>query len=76
MVNIADQLVTGKNPTLPPYEILPIRQINPKLSKKLEAIIEKCTKRDPDNRYQSAKELLCVIERTSKPGMWEMLGSF
>lgn len=70
------QMVTGKNPTLPPYEILPIRQINLKLSKKLEAIIEKCTQRDPDKRYQSAKELLRDIERASKPGMWEMLGSF
>ena len=70
------QLGTGKNPTLPPYEILPIRQINPKLSKKLEAIIEKCTQRDPDKRYQSAKELLRDIERASKPGIWEMLGSF
>ena len=70
------QMVTGKDPTLPPYEILSIRQINPKLSKKLEAIIEKCTQRDPDKRYQSAKELLRAIERASKPGMWEMMHSY
>ena len=70
------QMVTGKNPTQPPYEILPIRQINPNLSRKLEAIIEKCTQRDPSRRYQSAKELLRDIERASKPGMLDTLISF
>lgn len=70
------QMVTGTNPTQPPYEILPIRQINPNLSRKLEAIIEKCTQIDPSRRYQSAKELLRAIEWASKPGMWEMLRSY
>ncbi len=70
------QLVTGKNPALPPYEILPIRQINPNLSRELESIIEKCTQRDPDKRYQSAKELLRAIERASKPGMMDTLTAF
>lgn len=70
------QMITGKDPTLPPYEILPIRQINPNLSREMEAIIEKCTQRSPEKRYQSAKELLRDIERASKPGMWEMLISY
>lgn len=69
-------LVTGKNPALPPYEILPIRQINPKLSRKLEAIIEKCIQIDPQLRYQSAKELLHAIEQARKPGMLDMLTAF
>lgn len=55
-------LVTGKNPCEPPYEILPIRQINPSLSSGLERIILKCTQRDPDDRYQSAAELMYALE--------------
>lgn len=55
-------LVTGKNPCEPPYEILPIRQINPSLSSGLERIIQKCTQRDPNDRYQSAAELMYALE--------------
>ena len=55
-------LVTGKNPCEPPYEILPIRQINPALSSGLERIIHKCTQRDPNDRYQSAAELMYALE--------------
>lgn len=50
-------LVTGKNPTKPPYEMRPIRKWNPALSSGLEAIIIKCTKNDPEDRYQSFAEL-------------------
>ncbi len=55
-------LVTGKNPCEPPYEILPIREINPALSGGLERIITKCTQRDPNDRYQSAAELMYALE--------------
>lgn len=55
-------LVTGMNPCEPPYEIKPIRQINPALSNGLEKIIMKCTQRDPDARYQSCAELMYDIE--------------
>ena len=55
-------LVTGMNPCEPPYEIKPIRQINPALSNGLEKIIMKCTQRDPDARYQSCAELMYVLE--------------
>ena len=55
-------LVTGKNPCEPPYEILPIRSINPALSSGLEKIILKCTQRDPNDRYQSAAELMYALE--------------
>lgn len=55
-------LVTGKNPCEPPYEILPIRQVNPSLSSGLERIILKCTQRDPNDRYQSAAELMYALE--------------
>ena len=59
-------LVTGKNPAEPPYEILPIRQVNPELSFGLEYIIQKCTQKDPENRFQSAKEVLDALENIDK----------
>lgn len=55
-------LVTGMNPCEPPYEIKPIREINPSLSAGLERIIQKCTQRDPNDRYQSAAELMFALE--------------
>ena len=55
-------LVTGMNPCEPPYEIKPIRQINPALSSGLEKIIIKCTQRDPNARYQSCAELMYDLE--------------
>ncbi len=55
-------LVTGMNPCEPPYEIRPIREINPSLSGGLERIILKCTQPDPNNRYQNAAELMYALE--------------
>ena len=55
-------LVTGMNPCEPPYEIKPIRQINPTLSSGLERIIQKCTQRNPEDRYQSCAELMYALE--------------
>ena len=55
-------LVTGKNPTKPPYEIRPIREWDPSLSTGLEAIILKCIANNPNERYQSAKELQYALE--------------
>ena len=55
-------LVTGYSPCEPPYEIRPIRQINPALSSGLEKIILKCTQRNPEDRYQSCAELMYALE--------------
>lgn len=55
-------LVTGKNPCEPPYEVLPIRNINPQLSSGLEAVIQKCTQNNPDDRFQSCAEVLYALE--------------
>lgn len=54
-------LVTGKNPCEPPYEVRPIREINPDLSAGLEYIILKCTRNDPDDRFQTAEEVLQAL---------------
>ncbi len=55
-------LVTGHNPSTPPYEMYPIRQWNPMLSSGLEEIIIKCTQRNPEDRYQSCAELLYALD--------------
>lgn len=50
-------LVTGHDPCLPPYGINSICTINPSLSPRLDQIIGKCTKLQPELRYQTAAEL-------------------
>ena len=55
-------LVTGKNPTKPPYEFLPIRRIDKTLSSGLESIILKCIANNPDDRYQTVEELEFALE--------------
>lgn len=55
-------LLTGHNPSLPPYEMYPIRQWNNALSSGLEEIVTKCTQRNPDDRYQSCAELMYALE--------------
>ena len=55
-------LLTGHNPSLPPYEMYPIRQWNPALSSGLEKIVLKCTQRNPADRYQSCAELMYALE--------------
>jgi len=51
------QLLTGKSPLSQPYGILPVTQLNPQVSKKLEQILEKCTKKEINKRYDSVSEL-------------------
>lgn len=55
-------LLSGHNPSLPPYEMYPIRQWNPALSSGLEEIVTKCTQRNPNDRYQSCAELMYALE--------------
>ncbi|MDR1441815.1 MAG: serine/threonine protein kinase [Bifidobacteriaceae bacterium] len=55
-------LVTGHNPSQPPYEIYPIRQVNPVLSSGLEKIIAKCTQANPADRYANCAELLYDLQ--------------
>ena len=55
-------LVTGHNPSEPPYELYPITKWNPRLSTGLECIIQKCTQRNPKDRYQTVRELQYDLE--------------
>ncbi len=55
-------LLTGHNPSQPPYEMRPIRQWNPNLSSGLERIILKCTAANPNDRYQTCAELMYALD--------------
>lgn len=59
-------LVTGHNPSEPPYQMYPVRKWDPNLSSGLEEIILKCTRENPDERYQSCAELMYDLEHYSE----------
>ena len=59
-------IITGKNPSNPPYTNYPVREINPNVSKGLEYIIHKCIKLHPEDRYQTATELLSDLQNIKK----------
>ena len=50
--------MTGCNPSEPPYEIRPIRQINPNLSSGLEKLLKSAPNATRMIRYQSCAELM------------------
>lgn len=55
-------LVTGKNPCEPPYELYPIKQINPAFYDGLQYLIQKCTQMNPSERFQSCDEIRYVLD--------------
>lgn len=59
-------LLTGRNPAERSFVKIPIREINPNLSKDIEYIIEKCTRSNPAQRYQSPFELKQDLINISK----------
>lgn len=72
------EMATGRRPceeTLPSRLIdaivrerpVPPRLLNPKISSELDRIILKCLEKEPENRYQSAKELEVDLRRLQTP---------
>ena len=55
-------LLTGHNPSRYPYEMYPVRKWDESLSSGLEDIILKCTRKNPEERYQSCSELMYALE--------------
>ena len=56
------QLLTGLDPSEPPYELPPIRTLRPELPRELENILKKCLQLEPKDRYRSADELRAALE--------------
>lgn len=57
--------ITGVNPNLPPYKLMPVRRIKNSLSYHIERIIQRCTQTDPLLRYQSVQQLLDDLNNNS-----------
>lgn len=62
-LQVADQIL-HRAPARPSF-------LNPEISPALEATILKCLDKDPDNRYQSARELAVDLRRTAIPAARE-----
>lgn len=54
--------LSGVSPSEPPYQMMPLREINPAISKGLERIVHKCVQTDPDMRYQSVEEIVADLQ--------------
>lgn len=59
-------LITGKSPSTLQYTMYPLREINPSISKGFEYVINKCIKFQPEDRYQTASELLFDLQHIEK----------
>lgn len=62
-------LLTGKNPTKPPYHFVKVRKLDKRISYGMEAIIFRCLQPAPDDRYCTAGELyeeLCHIDELNR----------
>ena len=55
-------VVTGANPGQPPFEMVPVRQLNPVISEGLDHFISRCVQADPGKRYQGAAEALEALK--------------
>ena len=53
---------------------VPLTVLNPKLSPELERIVGKCLEKEPENRYQSAKELAIDLRRQLTPSAAKVAG--
>ncbi|MBQ6544213.1 MAG: hypothetical protein IJL72_00595, partial [Lachnospiraceae bacterium] len=56
-------LLSGRSPSEPPYEMLPLRTIDPCILPGLERIVLTCTNKDPALRYENAEAFLEALDR-------------
>ena len=61
-------LLTGIDPRPADYMYAPVRQWNPALSEGIEAIIDKCTQLNPEDRYQNCAELMYDLQHPDQVG--------
>lgn len=56
-------MLTGHDPSAPPYGIRPIRRMNPELSPRTERFVERCTMLQPKQRFQTMEEVIKELKR-------------
>lgn len=59
-------MLTGHDPSVPPYGIRPIRHMNPQLSPGMERFVERCTMLQPRLRFQTMEEIIKELKRLKK----------
>lgn len=61
------QLLTGKDPNIPPYEIKAINSYGKSFSGSFERIIARCTRFEAALRYQTARDLINELDKLNSP---------
>jgi len=59
-------LLTGCDPSRPPYHFYKIREINPLVSEELEKVVETCMAEEKEKRYGNMEEVLGELKRCEK----------
>ena len=59
-------ILTGRNPSKPPYRLYKIREVNPFISEKLEQIVEKCMEKEKEKRYENMETVLEELRNYDK----------
>ena len=55
--SLYELMTGGRRKQVGAFQFAPVRELNPKVSAELEAVLNKATAFKPDDRYQSAKEM-------------------
>lgn len=61
-------MLTGLDPSVPPYGVRSVRCMNPEVTVGVEQIIARCTEAEPVRRYQSSEEVKADLSRMTTPG--------
>ncbi|NBJ93470.1 serine/threonine protein kinase [Parablautia muri] len=67
---VLGEMLTGINPSRPPYERLPLEVYNKWYRNTLKKIIRTCTKEKAGDRYQSMEQLENALLQYHKTGIW------
>ncbi len=65
---VLHEMLTGVNPTLPPYVRVPLREFDKSLPRGLEKIIDCCTSEKESERFQSMEQLTEALLQYEKYG--------
>ncbi len=62
------EMLSGRNLSEPPYEVLPVEKWGRSLSAEFQEIVCKCVRTDPQKRYQNCVELKRALEQVKLKG--------